>query len=45
MNGWTDGLSDDAWRDRRDRRRRLVALLVILALALPSSAALWSLAS
>lgn len=45
MDGWTDGVSDDAWRDRRDRRRRLVALLVILALALPSSAALWSLVS
>ncbi|MGI8946937.1 MAG: hypothetical protein ACR2FV_02960 [Ornithinimicrobium sp.] len=40
----TDG-TDDAWFDRRARRQRWIAWLVVLALALPSTAALWSFAS
>lgn len=36
---------DDPWRARFDRRRRLVAWLVIFALALPSTAAVWSVAT
>lgn len=33
------------WLERKARRQRWVAYLVILALALPSTAMLWSLAS
>lgn len=40
----TDG-TDEAWLARRSRRQRWIAWLVVVALALPSTAALWSLAS
>lgn len=44
MNAWTDD-TDDAWLGRRARRHRWVAWLVVLALALPSTAAIWSFVS
>ena len=45
MQRWTDDADDGVWLDGRARRQRWVAYLVILALALPSTAVLWSLAS
>ncbi|MGB3185272.1 MAG: hypothetical protein WBG36_03820 [Ornithinimicrobium sp.] len=38
-----DDLDDAQWRDKRIRRQRYIAVVVIMAMALPGGLALWSL--
>ncbi|HKJ11406.1 MAG TPA: hypothetical protein VJ976_03350 [Ornithinimicrobium sp.] len=40
---WTDDLAEEQWRRRRAHRQRMVAIVVIMAMALPGGLALLAL--